>query len=97
MNRENGKSRLVVRRGQGFYINLALSRDYNASIDGISLIFSVDGVYQPLFGHGTLVAVPLLLRGEISDGPWQATIDRAEAASIRVKVRPQMCRSNVAI
>lgn len=89
MTRQDDKSRLVVRRGQEFYLHLTLSRDYEPSIDGMSIIFTVDGVERPLYGHGTLVATAVLYPGEPSEGPWHATIDAIQHNFIRLKVSDQ--------
>ncbi|XP_043667444.1 annulin isoform X1 [Vespula pensylvanica] len=88
MTRQGDEARLVVRRGQPFYLHLSLSRDYDPTIDGISLIFTVDGVEQPQYGHGTLVATPVLEPGEYSEASWQTTIDAIEPAFIRLKITP---------
>ena len=85
MNRSGNKARLVIRRGLGFYLNFTLSRNYDPNIDGISIVFTLDGVERPTYGHGTLVAIPILNFGEKSEGSWQATIDEATENSIRVK------------
>lgn len=87
MSREDKKACLVVRRGQEFFLNLTLSRDYDPLIDGVSLVFSVEGVDQPLFGHGTLAAVPLLTPEEESDSPWQASVEAVDVNALRIKVR----------
>lgn len=86
MARQDDKSRLVVRRGQEFYLHLTLSRDYEPRIDGMSIVFTVDGVERPQYGHGTLVAIPVLYPGEPSEGSWQATIDAIQPNFIRLKV-----------
>jgi len=79
------KAKLVVRRGQEFYLHLNLSRDYNYSIDGISIVFTLDGIEKPQYGHGTLVATALLNPGEISEAAWQATIAAIEPNFLRIK------------
>ncbi|XP_043510721.1 annulin isoform X2 [Frieseomelitta varia] len=86
MARQDDKSRLVVRRGQEFYLHLTLSRDYEPRIDGMSIVFTVDGVERPQYGHGTLVAIPVLYPGEPSEGSWQATIDAIQPNFIRLKI-----------
>lgn len=86
MTRQDDKSRLVVRRGQEFYLHLTLSRDYDRRIDGMSIVFTVDGVERPQYGHGTLVAIPVLYPEEPSEGFWQATIDDVQPNFIRLKV-----------
>lgn len=86
MSRQNEETRLVVRRGQEFYLNLTLSRDYEPSIDGISIVFTVDGVEKPQYGHGTLVATAVLYPGEHSDDSWKANIDAIHPNFIRLKV-----------
>ncbi|KOX78769.1 Annulin [Melipona quadrifasciata] len=86
MARQDDKSRLVVRRGQEFYLHLTLSRDYEPRIDGMSIVFTVDGVERPQYGHGTLVAIPVLYPGEPSEGSWQATIDAIEPNFIRLRI-----------
>jgi len=79
------KAKLVVRRGQEFYLHLSLSRDYNYSIDGISIVFTLYGIEKPQYGHGTLVATALLNPGEISEAAWQATIVAIEPNFLRIK------------
>lgn len=86
MTRQAERARLVVRRGQEFYLHLSLSRDYESSIDGVSIVFTLDGVEKPQYGHGTLVATALLNPGEISEAAWQATIDTIEPDFLRIKV-----------
>ncbi|XP_053985887.1 annulin isoform X1 [Hylaeus volcanicus] len=88
MTRQDDKARLVVRRGQEFYLHLTLSRDYDPNIDGMSLIFTLDGIEKPQYGHGTLVATPVLYPGEVSEGSWQATIDAIQANFLRLKIVP---------
>lgn len=85
MARQDGKSRLVVRRGQEFYLHLTLSRDYDRSVDGMSIVFTVDEVERPQYGHGTLVATPVLHEGEPPEGSWQATIDAVQPNFLRLK------------
>lgn len=87
MTRRDGRAKLVVRRGQEFYLHLSLSRDYNYSIDGISIVFTLDGIERPQYGHGTLVATALLNPGEISEAAWQATIVGIESNFLRIKAR----------
>ncbi|XP_076656619.1 transglutaminase isoform X1 [Halictus rubicundus] len=88
MARQDDKARLVVRRGQPFYLHLTLSRDYDPNIDGMSLVFTVDDVEKPQYGHGTLVATPVLYPGEVSEGSWQATIDAIQSSFLRLKIVP---------
>ncbi|XP_043275141.1 annulin isoform X2 [Venturia canescens] len=87
MNRRGGKSRLVIRRGQEFYLNLTLSRDYDATFDGLSIVFTLDGIKKPQYGHGTFIVIPLLNPGDVSEGSWQATIESIEANMIRIKIK----------
>lgn len=86
MTRHDDKARLVVRRGQEFYLHLNLSRDYDYSIDGISIVFTLDGIEKPQYGHGTLVATALLNFDEISEAAWQTTIVALEPNFLRIKV-----------
>lgn len=86
MNREHGKSRLIVRRGQGFFLNLILSRNYDADVDGISIVFTLEGVERPLYGHGTLVASPVLHPNEVSEAAWQTVVDSFGENTLRLKV-----------
>ena len=86
MNREPSQARLVARRGQPFVIDVSLSRNYDPAIDGISIFFTVDGVERPMYGHGTLVAAPVLHPGERSDGSWQTVIEAYAENSLRIKV-----------
>lgn len=88
MSRAGDGSRLVVRRGQPFYLHLALSRDYDPAVDAVSIVFTVDGVDRPQYGHGTLVATPVLYPGERSPATWQATIDSLHSDFARLKVIP---------
>ncbi|XP_066587609.1 annulin isoform X2 [Prorops nasuta] len=88
MNRSRGKSKLIVRRGQEFYLHVNLSRDYDPSIDGISMVFTLDGVEKPQHGHGTLVASPVLGPTEKSVASWQTTVDEMEPNFIRLKIVP---------
>lgn len=85
MTRRADRAKLVIRRGQEFYLHLSLSRDYNYSIDGISIVFTLDGIEKPQYGHGTLVATALLNPGEISEASWQATIVAVDSSFLRIK------------
>lgn len=86
MNRVGVEARLVVRRGQEFFINLRLSRDYDPKYDGISLVFTLEGAAHASSGLGTLVAIPVLSRNnENSKSSWQATIDDIQENEIRIK------------
>lgn len=91
MTRQDDRARLVVRRGQEFYLHLSLSRDYNSSIDGISIVFTLDDVERPQHGHGTLVATALLHPGEISEAAWQTTIDARGPNFLRIKASRERC------
>ncbi|XP_043255316.1 annulin isoform X1 [Colletes gigas] len=86
MSRDDNQARLVVRRGQEFYLHLTLSRDYDPNIDGMSLVFTLDGIEKPQYGHGTLVATPVLYPGEVSGGSWQATVDAVQPNFLRLKI-----------
>ncbi|XP_063983287.1 annulin isoform X2 [Diachasmimorpha longicaudata] len=86
MNREGVNARLIVRRGQEFFVRLHLNRDYDPTVDGISLVFTLDGVKKPNYGNGTFVVTPLLNFGEVSEGAWQASLDSLESNSIRIKI-----------
>ncbi|XP_017755331.1 PREDICTED: annulin [Eufriesea mexicana] len=88
MTREYDEPRLVVRRGQEFYLNLTLSRDYEPSIDGMSIVFTVDGVEKPQYGHKTLVVTAVLYPGEESQDSWKASIDAIHPNFIRLKIVP---------
>ncbi|XP_031778774.1 annulin isoform X3 [Nasonia vitripennis] len=88
MNRDDGGARLVVRRGQPFVVDLALSRNYDPAIDGMSIVFTLDGVKRPQYGHGTLVASPVLHPGELSEGSWQSVVEAYAENSLRIKVTP---------
>ncbi|CAH0557745.1 unnamed protein product [Brassicogethes aeneus] len=55
---------LVVRRGQPFYLNITLSREYNPEKDAVSFVFTLDGVEYASHGNGTMVAIPLLKQKE---------------------------------
>lgn len=85
MTRKDDGARLVVRRGQEFYLHLSLSRDYNSSIDGVSIVFTLDDVQRPQYGHGTLVATALLHPGEVSEAAWQTTIEARGENFLRIK------------
>lgn len=87
MNRESTEGRLVVRRGQEFFLRLYLNRDYDSTIDGISIVFTLDGIKKPNYAQGSFVVTPLLNFGEISEGAWQASVDAMEAGSIKIKVK----------
>ncbi|CAB0036526.1 unnamed protein product [Trichogramma brassicae] len=88
MTRDDGEARLVVRRGQPFVLEVSLSRSYDPAVDAVSLVFTLEGVKRPQYGHGTLVASPLLLPGEVSDGAWQTVISAYADNSIKIKVTP---------
>ncbi|GLG96849.1 Annulin [Gryllus bimaculatus] len=65
---------LVVRRGFGFLLSITFNRAYDAAKDAISFIFTVEDAEKPSHGQGTLVAVPLLDKGEESGGTWSAAL-----------------------
>ncbi|XP_043792273.1 annulin isoform X2 [Apis laboriosa] len=88
MTRRDDGSRLVVRRGQEFYLHLALSRDYDPNTDGMSIVFTVDGAERPHYGHGTLVATPVLFPGQRSEASWQAYVDSLHSDFLRLKIVP---------
>ncbi|XP_034945825.1 annulin-like [Chelonus insularis] len=88
MNRTGADSRLVVRRGQEFFIKLNLDRDYDPKIDGISLVFTLEGIEKPQHGNGTFVIVPVLNVGEDAEGSWRSTLYSKEVNSIVVKIVP---------
>lgn len=92
MTRQGDRARLVVRRGQEFYLHLKLSRDYDPYIDGISVVFTLDGVERPQYGHGTLVATALLNPGEHSEAAWQTTIAAIEPNFLRIKASEAKAR-----
>ncbi|XP_046385500.1 annulin-like isoform X2 [Ischnura elegans] len=97
------KGRLIVRRGQPFAINLKLSRPYNEEKDAISLVFTVADTEKPSYGQGTLIAVPVMAKGSMSDNelshinmasgnhyPWKAEVDpkHISDSSVRIEVTP---------
>ncbi|XP_011688934.1 PREDICTED: annulin-like [Wasmannia auropunctata] len=85
MTRQDDRARLVVRRGQEFYLHLSLSRNYN-STDYISIIFTLDGV-SPQRGSGTLVAIDMHDSTDISEAAnCQAIIDAKGTNFLRIKV-----------
>ncbi|XP_011300177.1 annulin isoform X2 [Fopius arisanus] len=86
MNRDGVNARLIVRRGQEFFMRLHLNRDYDPTVDGISIVFTLDGVRKPNYGNGTFMVTPLLNFGEVSEGAWQASLDSMEPNSIRIKI-----------
>lgn len=85
-NRQDGTERLIVRRGDPFYVKLLLSREYDPNTDGISVVFTLDGVEKPQIGHGTLVATPVLTPGDDADVSWRAVIDASIGNTLRIKV-----------
>ncbi|XP_043465053.1 annulin-like isoform X2 [Leptopilina heterotoma] len=88
MNRVGKEALLVVRRGQEFYINLTLSRNYDPINDGISLVFKLDGASHTTSGQRTLVAIPVLGRNETSsDTTWQATVAESHENEIKIKIK----------
>ncbi|KAK0180122.1 hypothetical protein PV327_005795 [Microctonus hyperodae] len=90
MCREGTDARLVVRRGQEFFLRLHLNRNYDSTIDGISLVFTLDGIQKPQYSHGTFIVVPLLNNphdDELKDS-WQVTVDSIEINSIKIKIIP---------
>lgn len=86
MNRKEGDSRLVVRRGQEFFLRIFLNRDYDPEIDGVSIVFTLDGIKKPNYGHGTFMVTPLLSPGEESEDAWHATLFAKETQAIVIKV-----------
>lgn len=89
MERTTRKARLVVRRGQEFFINISLNRDYDPSIDGISFVFTVEGIVKPQYGHGTLVASAVLGPNDVSEASWQCSVASLAENSVKVKVHLQ--------
>ncbi|XP_058804914.1 annulin isoform X2 [Phymastichus coffea] len=88
MNRSGNQSRLVVRRGHPFHLDISLSRNYDPAIDGMSIVFTVDGIKRPQYGHHTLVASAVLHPGEVSEGTWQTVVEAYAENSLRIKVTP---------
>ncbi|XP_046608601.1 annulin isoform X1 [Neodiprion virginianus] len=86
--RKNDTARLIIRRGEPFYIKLILSRAYNPNTDAISLVFTLDGVEKPQYGHGTLVAAPVLKTESDSEGPWHAVEDYFDGNTLKLKIIP---------
>lgn len=86
MNRGANQARLVVRRGQAFHLDINLSRNYDPAIDGMSIVFTLDGIKRPIYGHNTLIASPVLHPGEVSDGAWQTVVEAYAENSLRIKV-----------
>ncbi|XP_071448143.1 annulin-like isoform X2 [Hetaerina americana] len=96
------KGRLVVRRGQPFALNLKLSRPYNEEKDAISIVFTVADTEKPSYGQGSLVAVPVLAKGSMSDDelshmnmvstgtgssvPWKAEVDAKNTGDSMIKI-----------
>ncbi|XP_050309877.1 annulin [Anthonomus grandis grandis] len=76
---------LVVRRGQHFKLNITLSRPYDESRDGISFIFVVEDEEKPLYGNGTMVAVPLLHKPD-RHLPWNVVIHSVSEDVLSVNV-----------
>lgn len=87
-NREDDTAKLIVRRGDPFYMRLILSREYDPATDGISLVFTLDGIEKPQHGHGTLVATPVLAPGSEDEGSWHAVIDSSEGNTLQMKITP---------
>ncbi|XP_011689029.1 PREDICTED: annulin-like [Wasmannia auropunctata] len=88
MTCQNDRARLVIRRGQEFYLHLNLSYKHNcySSTDKIVIIFALDGV-RPQLGDGTLVAITLCdSRHNYSNDFWQAFIDCRGTNFLRIKV-----------
>ncbi|XP_068902625.1 annulin isoform X2 [Tenebrio molitor] len=84
MNRQF-EPQLVVRRGQSFRLDITLNRPYNEEKDGVSFIFTVDDDEKPNYGHGTLVAVPLLKRAD-RHLSWNVVLENAVENTITVQV-----------
>lgn len=87
MERTSKKARLVVRRGQEFFVTITLNRDYDPTIDGISFVFTLEGILKPQYGHGTLVASALLGPNHVSEASWQCTVASLAENSVKVKVQ----------
>ncbi|XP_014217646.1 annulin [Copidosoma floridanum] len=87
-NRPSDEALLVVRRGQSFVLDVAVSRNYDPKIDGMSMVFTLDGVKKPRCGHGTLVISPVLQPNEVPDGAWQTIVQSYQGNSLRITVTP---------
>ncbi|XP_043465051.1 annulin-like [Leptopilina heterotoma] len=81
------EAQLVLRRGQEFYINLTLSRNYDPINDRISLVFKLDGASNATIGQRTLVVIPVLGKnGTLSNTTWKATVSKTYRNIIQIKI-----------
>ncbi|KAK6623188.1 hypothetical protein RUM43_009040 [Polyplax serrata] len=78
--------KLVVRRGQGFYINLTMNRCYDSNRDAVSFIFTFSGADRPNHGQKSLVPVPLLPKGEFSGSSWSAELESCYQRTMTVLI-----------
>ncbi|XP_046675625.1 annulin-like isoform X2 [Homalodisca vitripennis] len=77
---------LVIRRGQPFQLDLVLSRAYNPATDAISFVFTLSETDKPSYGHGTLIAVPLLAKGAQDGDTWSAVLQRSSENVVSVNI-----------
>ncbi|XP_035710698.1 annulin isoform X2 [Folsomia candida] len=89
LSKPDQTNKLVIRRGQEFWIKIFFNRPYSKDTDGISFVFSiVDG--KPSLSHGTLVLVPLLSKGSLlfeKTPTWTAYIDEIDENAIKVQFK----------
>jgi hypothetical protein len=51
------KPKLVIRRGQEFFVNIYFNRPYNKDVDGISFLFSILGIKFNLFSQSEYMEI----------------------------------------
>ncbi|XP_034948922.1 annulin-like [Chelonus insularis] len=85
MRRKDDGKRLVVRRGQEFFLKLHFNREFNEEIDEIYFTFTLTGVIASL-KHGTHVIFPLRTDEELPEKHWSATLLERKENSALIKI-----------
>lgn len=83
-------SRLVIRRGQTFRIQIGLNRPFDRRRDSISFVFTLVDEDKPSHGHGTLVGTKLNLdfydTGDALE--WACALEAQHGDILDVLVKP---------
>ncbi|KAF7995202.1 hypothetical protein HCN44_004674 [Aphidius gifuensis] len=83
MQREAG---LIIRRGQDFYLNLKLNRDYDESTDEVTLVLNME-VESNIFDatdKAPEISIPLM--NYTKPGTSTASVDTIDIYSIKIKI-----------
>lgn len=83
MQREAG---LVIRRGQDFYLNVTLNRDYDGSTDELTLVLNMEGETNIFDVNDKTKEISIPLMNTFKPGKSSASLDTVGIHSIKIKV-----------